>query len=182
VERRRIVQILTETGWNVSRAAARLGIPRSSLRYRLEKYGLQPSGAGPLPSDAEVRPFETAEPREAADVAGLHPIDWQDRHLTFLQVTLASETDEEPGGRAQRLLHAVLGKVQAAGSKSKEQRVSSPCSVSSPSKTPARAPLTPRSPSRTPCSALEKPTRWRQPSSVRSTPDTSSPESAEHGW
>jgi DNA-binding NtrC family response regulator/tetratricopeptide (TPR) repeat protein len=121
VERRRIVQILTETGWNVSRAAARLGIPRSSLRYRLEKYGLQPSSAGPLPSDAGVRPFEAAEPRDTAGASGVHPIDWQDRHLTFLQVTLASEIDEEPSGRAQRLLHTVLGKVQILGGRLEEQ-------------------------------------------------------------
>ncbi len=121
VERRRIVQILTETGWNVSRAAARLGIPRSSLRYRLEKYGLQPSGAGPLPSDAGVRPVGAADPRETAGGPGGRPIDWQDRHLALLQVLLASDVEEEPSSRAQRLVHTVLGKVQSLGGRLEEQ-------------------------------------------------------------
>jgi DNA-binding NtrC family response regulator len=33
---------LRDTNWNVSRAAARLGISRNTIRYRLEKYGLHP--------------------------------------------------------------------------------------------------------------------------------------------
>ena len=32
------------TGWNVSAAARRLGVPRHVLAYRLEKYGIQRSG------------------------------------------------------------------------------------------------------------------------------------------
>jgi DNA-binding NtrC family response regulator/predicted ATPase len=121
VERRRIAQILTETGWNVSRAAARLGIPRSSLRYRLEKYGLQPSSAAPLLPGAAERPAAPAEWREAADGPGVRPIDWQDRHLALLQVMLASDADREPGHRAQRLMHAVLGKVHNLGGRLEEQ-------------------------------------------------------------
>ena len=121
VERRRIVQILTETGWNISRAAARLGIPRSSLRYRLEKYGLQPSGAGPLPPDAVVRPVDAADPRETAAGPGVRPIDWQDRHLALLQITLASDADREPSSRAQRLMDTILGKVQSLGGRVEEQ-------------------------------------------------------------
>ena len=121
VERRRIVRVLTETGWNVSRAAARLGIPRSSLRYRLEKHGLQPSSAGPIALDAAGRP-EAATPTEAADDPNLRPIDWQDRHLALLQITLASDADrEETGSRAQRLIHTLLGKVQSLGGRVEDQ-------------------------------------------------------------
>src|SRR5262245_36196522 len=42
VEAARIARVLRETGWNVSRAAARLGLTRSSLRYRIDKHGLTP--------------------------------------------------------------------------------------------------------------------------------------------
>ena len=38
----RIAQVLRETGWTVSRAAARLGLSRSQLRYRVDKHGLAP--------------------------------------------------------------------------------------------------------------------------------------------
>jgi two-component system, NtrC family, response regulator AtoC len=42
VEREMLVQALQHTGWNVTRAAKLLGITRDTLRYRLEKYSLQP--------------------------------------------------------------------------------------------------------------------------------------------
>ena len=38
----RLAQVLRDTGWNVSRAAARLGLSRSQLRYRIDKHGLAP--------------------------------------------------------------------------------------------------------------------------------------------
>src|SRR5262249_49347203 len=40
VERAHLLEALRETGWNVTRAADRLGISRDTLRYRIEKYGL----------------------------------------------------------------------------------------------------------------------------------------------
>ncbi|MGH7265847.1 MAG: sigma-54 interaction domain-containing protein, partial [Candidatus Rokuibacteriota bacterium] len=41
-ERDQLLGALRETGWNISRAAARLQIPRNTLRYRIEKHGLRP--------------------------------------------------------------------------------------------------------------------------------------------
>ncbi len=41
-ERQMILQTLQETGWNVTRAAEALGLPRGNLRYRIQKYGLRP--------------------------------------------------------------------------------------------------------------------------------------------
>ena len=42
VQADRIAQVLRDTGWNVSRAAARLGLSRSQLRYRIDKHDLAP--------------------------------------------------------------------------------------------------------------------------------------------
>jgi len=42
VEREHLLEALRQTNWNISRAAARLGISRNTLRYRMEKYGLRP--------------------------------------------------------------------------------------------------------------------------------------------
>lgn len=39
-ERTLILEALQKAGWNISKAASLLGIPRSNLRYRIEKYGL----------------------------------------------------------------------------------------------------------------------------------------------
>ena len=40
LERRTLLQALQRSGWNVSRAARALGISRDTLRYRIEKHGL----------------------------------------------------------------------------------------------------------------------------------------------
>ena len=46
LERARIEEALRADGWNISRAAARLGLPRNTLRYRMERHGLTESGEG----------------------------------------------------------------------------------------------------------------------------------------
>ncbi len=46
VEREMLVQALTQTGGNVSRAARELGISRDTLRYRMEKYGIGAATTG----------------------------------------------------------------------------------------------------------------------------------------
>src|SRR5437879_12124 len=53
---------LEQTGWNLSRTAARLGIARNTLRVRIEKLGIRPGGAkSSAPQRAAPRP-----PRPAA--------------------------------------------------------------------------------------------------------------------
>ena len=41
VERDFLVQALDRTGWNITSAADQLGLTRDTMRYRMEKYGLQ---------------------------------------------------------------------------------------------------------------------------------------------
>src|SRR3989441_816858 len=45
IERERLLKALRLANWNIVRAAASLGIPRGTLRYRIEKYGLERGGA-----------------------------------------------------------------------------------------------------------------------------------------
>ena len=52
VQRARLIDALDASGWNVLRAAARLGISRSTLRYRIDKYGLRPPAASSAPRRA----------------------------------------------------------------------------------------------------------------------------------
>src|SRR5262245_60964083 len=49
-EREHILEALRETDWNIARAAARLGIPRGTLRYRVEKLGLHRAGSPLTPA------------------------------------------------------------------------------------------------------------------------------------
>ena len=46
-ERRFISEVLRAAGWNVTRAARRLGMARSTLRYKLKQYDLE----GLIPKD-----------------------------------------------------------------------------------------------------------------------------------
>ena len=45
LERARIEEALRADGWNISRAAAR-GLPRNTLRYRMERHGISDAGEG----------------------------------------------------------------------------------------------------------------------------------------
>jgi two-component system, NtrC family, response regulator AtoC len=42
IERQALLHALRSNGWNVSRAARALGITRDTLRYRIDKHGLEP--------------------------------------------------------------------------------------------------------------------------------------------
>jgi hypothetical protein len=42
VERDHLLDALTQTNWNITRAAAGLGISRDTLRYRIQKHNLHP--------------------------------------------------------------------------------------------------------------------------------------------
>jgi DNA-binding NtrC family response regulator/TolB-like protein len=55
-ERERLAEALAQTGWNVSRTAAMLGITRNTVRARIAKYGLHaaPAGRQPDSSSAEA--------------------------------------------------------------------------------------------------------------------------------
>ncbi|MFQ5779688.1 MAG: sigma-54-dependent transcriptional regulator [Nitrospiria bacterium] len=46
VERNVVVQALEQSGWNVTRAAKLVGLSRDTLRYRMEKYKLEPHPKG----------------------------------------------------------------------------------------------------------------------------------------
>src|SRR5438034_1287809 len=82
-ERAQILEALGETGWNISRTAARLGISRNTLRYRMEKYGLRPGATAPPERVAPAAtPIAPAPP--AAPVTPAPGIRWERRRLTHL--------------------------------------------------------------------------------------------------
>src|SRR3990170_2846936 len=51
-----LLEVLGQTHWNISRAAALLGISRNTLRSRIEKHGLRPGGSVPSPRGRAARP------------------------------------------------------------------------------------------------------------------------------
>ena len=107
IERRRIMDALQATQWNISQAAARLGISRNKLRYRVERYALRPGGA------AAARRVQTpAEPVESTTVAPdpVPPspaVRWERRVVAFVRATVTV-----PGSRH---LEVLVEKAQSFG-------------------------------------------------------------------
>jgi len=117
LEPEQLLAALEETGWNVSRTAAELGLSRNALRYRIERYRLRP-GALPLRPEALGAPMATPAPapptpepaHRAADDAG-----WQPRRVALLRVALGSESPE-----ATRQLDVLVEKAESFGGRVEE--------------------------------------------------------------
>jgi transcriptional regulator with AAA-type ATPase domain len=119
VERERLLEALESAGWNLSRASEALGVPRNTLRYRMEKYGLRsPSGE---PRGAAAVPSSARSPAPApAGRGGRH---WEPKRLTLLRIVLVPLDGAGPaaphGGRALELLADKVemfgGRLEATG-------------------------------------------------------------------
>jgi non-specific serine/threonine protein kinase len=59
VERERLLRALTESEWNISQAAARLGMPRGTLRYRIARHGLAPAPTSIVARPRDPQPLPT---------------------------------------------------------------------------------------------------------------------------
>jgi transcriptional regulator with AAA-type ATPase domain/tetratricopeptide (TPR) repeat protein len=129
--RDRVVEVLHQTGWNISRTAALLGISRNTLRARIEKYGLRP-GEAPAPPPPVPRPerrqARRAEPpRAAPEVApspivtvptappAATPLEWERRRVTMLRVSLLAPSVPEALLETNRALELLLDKVRSFG-------------------------------------------------------------------
>ncbi len=98
-ERSQLIAALESSQGNLSRAAALLGIPRNTLRYRLERHGLR---ADTVPSAGSPRSRRT-EPSAAR------------RPVTFLLTEVDSPNAALSAAQAGEALSVVLSKVRAFG-------------------------------------------------------------------
>src|ERR1700730_11509014 len=84
--------VLLQTGWNISRTAALLGITRNTVRARMEKFGVRPDG--PAPASGRRVPGGATPPlaREARPAPPVSPpptaIRWESRRVTLLRAVL----------------------------------------------------------------------------------------------
>jgi transcriptional regulator with AAA-type ATPase domain/tetratricopeptide (TPR) repeat protein len=123
VERAHVLEALRQTSWNISHAAARLGIPRSTLRYRIEKHGLSPGGAPPpLRRRVEAAREEAlatvpSVPSTASALAGLR---WESRRLTLLRALWEPPRAEGSPLDSSRLIELLVEKVQSFGGRVEE--------------------------------------------------------------
>jgi len=116
-ERARIYEALQETRWNISHAAARLGVSRNTLRYRLQKYKLRP-------------PTPRAEQATSADAVNLtvdstpaptttHVL-WERRHVALLRADVVTVSSASSAPDASSVLDTLVDKVQSFGGQIEE--------------------------------------------------------------
>jgi two-component system, NtrC family, response regulator AtoC len=110
VERRHLLEALTETDWVVTHAAARLGIPPNTLRYRMKKYHLH-SGGGIRPSTRKDE--RHPPPVTAPSIAGA--IRWTETWVAILRAVLVDPQGGGRSGDAGRALATLAEKVQTFG-------------------------------------------------------------------
>src|SRR5499433_3784191 len=126
--RDRVADVLHQTGWNISRTAALLGISRNTLRARIEKYGLRAGEApAPAPPRPERRPTRRVEappaaPEEEAPAAPIAvsppaaaPLEWERRRITMLRASLLAPSAPEALLETNRALELLLDKVRSFG-------------------------------------------------------------------
>jgi DNA-binding NtrC family response regulator/tetratricopeptide (TPR) repeat protein len=143
-EQAQLLDALQATGWNISRAASRLGISRNTIRYRIEKYRIQAPGpgdrasassgsarppaskrAGPGADPPHLAPVEppepapslvsSAEPPAPAPVPGPVVVRWERRHVTLLRAVLGGGPPEASVADQSRVLAMLVEKVQSFG-------------------------------------------------------------------
>jgi DNA-binding NtrC family response regulator/tetratricopeptide (TPR) repeat protein len=123
--------VLEETGWNISRAAARLGISRNTLRARIDRFGLRREAGAPPVREAP-RPAPTRHPAPAtypaapeAPVSAAHlpepsTLRWERRRVTILRAELEVAPDTEELSDASRAIEALVEKVVSFGGRVEE--------------------------------------------------------------
>ncbi|MGH7310101.1 MAG: AAA family ATPase [Candidatus Rokuibacteriota bacterium] len=115
-ERAHLLEALRTSGGNISRAAERLGIPRNTLRYRLERHGLVVDG--PADRRRGGRPPRTPRPWASAGAA-TSPRQWQAR-VTVLQARLVPVRADTGPAETKRALEAAVEKVEGFGGRIQE--------------------------------------------------------------
>jgi DNA-binding NtrC family response regulator len=116
-DRAAVLAAFEATGGNIAQTAARLGMPRGTLRYQLEKLGIQSRSPGSPPISAESEP-DVGQRRPIRPDA---PLQWTPRRLTFLRGVLTPPPDREVGPAAAATLAVLADKVASFGGRVEEQ-------------------------------------------------------------
>jgi tetratricopeptide (TPR) repeat protein len=122
-EREQLLDALRQTGWNITRAATRLGLTRNTLRYRIEKYGLRP-GASPAPARRQAEPGPVPPPTVPAGappiLSATAGIRWERQRLTLLRAALVPPAEEASPLDASRHIETLVDKVHSFGGRIEE--------------------------------------------------------------
>ena len=116
--RAHLLQVLTETGWNISQTAIRLGVARNTVLARMARFGLNTSTAAsparPRPGGGPRRDAPATAPTDVSVplVATARAV-WEPRRVALLRVDVV--VNPARSADASRALDEVIGKVQVFG-------------------------------------------------------------------
>jgi DNA-binding NtrC family response regulator/ABC-type dipeptide/oligopeptide/nickel transport system ATPase component len=143
VEREHLHRALEANRWNVSRAAAQLGISRNTIRYRMEKHGLRPgtaaAAARPSAVGTEARSESASVPAARKSALGpaaafsaphtsqapssspaLSVVRWERRRITLLRAALAPVPTAGTRPYGSRGPEVLVEKVKSFGGRVEE--------------------------------------------------------------
>ena len=112
---------LDETGWNISRTAALLGISRNTLRARMEKLGLREGAATVVKRDAPPSMPTRPAPPPSGPTPGLSArtpvptVRWERRRIALMRVDLMVPDTDDLLSDATRALETLIEKAQSFG-------------------------------------------------------------------
>jgi DNA-binding NtrC family response regulator/tetratricopeptide (TPR) repeat protein len=112
--RGQLLGALEQTGWNISHAAARLGIARNTVYARLEKFGLRSDASSRASSGVPLSPPSEALPPPHAGLT------WERRTIALLRADLDGVDGADAWSRASRTVDALIAKVESFGGRLEE--------------------------------------------------------------
>ena len=114
-EREKLRSVLRETGWNISLAAARLALPRNTLRYRIAKLNLQPEESGTTLAPGRKPLGKIGESSRKVGRGGSTWAEaaWPPRRGVYLGASV-SQVGTDPG-QVSRILESIAEKVRRFG-------------------------------------------------------------------
>jgi transcriptional regulator with AAA-type ATPase domain/tetratricopeptide (TPR) repeat protein len=118
-ERAELVEALNEARGNIARAAARLGIPRNTLRYRMAKHGLNLLGVGNHAPEPETSGFD-ATSQIPTGITRRDGVRWERRFLALLRVDLVLPLGGQFLSETSRPVDVVVDKLQSFGGRLQE--------------------------------------------------------------
>jgi transcriptional regulator with AAA-type ATPase domain/tetratricopeptide (TPR) repeat protein len=121
-ERTQLLDALRDARGNISLAADRLGLPRTTLRRRIDKLRLSP---GPESSPRPRRATTSPAPPARAATGQLPPpavVDWERRYVAFLRADLGLRPGAVQPPEMGRALEVCIQKVEGFGGRLEQHR------------------------------------------------------------
>jgi tetratricopeptide (TPR) repeat protein len=118
LERSRIEEALRVEESNISRAAARLGLPRNTLRYRMERHGLLEGGGTPRRrhDSGSVRgPVQEAQEEMGKIAASPSSVRWQRTRVTLMHARVLGADATTAEHERMRVIEDIARKASSFG-------------------------------------------------------------------